>query len=104
MYLNKRTGELHHKDTKQELTKYETTLIHYLSDNRLKTYEEIYYILYGIKVNDLSKSEVHQITNLISRLRKKGLNIRTKRSFGVVMEDVICINSNSVRNDRNSSL
>ena len=102
MYLNKRTGELHHKDMKQELTKYETTLIQYLSDNHLKTYEEIYHILYGVRTDQLNKSEVHQITNLISRLRKKGINIRTKKSFGVIMEDVVCINNNSIRNNSNS--
>ena len=77
--VNKRTGELEHNNKKTYLTKYELAMIDALSDNTLKTYEELYTEIYNVNVTTLDPSEVHQITNIVSRLRRKGLKIHTRK-------------------------
>ena len=102
--INKRTGELLHNNRKSYLTKYELAMVNSLSDNKLKTYVELYQEIYNVDVHELDPSEVHQITNIVSRLRRKGLKIHTRKSFGVVMKDVICINNSDIRTNRLGSL
>lgn len=90
--LNYKSGTLMLEGKQIELTKMETTIISFLSDNRLKTYAEIYGAMYNMKVQDVDEGIRRAIIVHKSRIVKKtGLNITSKNRFGIRLEDKICV-------------
>lgn len=69
---------------KIELTVLENEILHILVQNKEKvvTYETMSKNVYNVKYDSSIKVA---ILNLISRLRKKGINIINKRGFGFVI-------------------
>ena len=82
-YLNYNTGQLFIDGKKYELTKSETELLKTLASNELKTYAEIYNLLYKTNVLEIENTLRGSINSHIYRLRKKGLIIKTKYGYGV---------------------
>lgn len=89
MKINEETGEVNIGKTKVNLTKMEMKILVILNKPGIVTYKEIYYKLYGIKVNELSESDRRLIYEKVCRLRKKLANvikIHRKNQYGYELE------------------
>lgn len=87
-YLNERVGKLYYQNKTYELTKNETMILSALLDNKLKTYDKLYEVLYAVPCTTDRKP----IIDTISRIRRKtGIKIICKTNFGVRLEDKICL-------------
>ena len=90
--LNYKTGTLIIGNTKIELSKMETIILSTLSDNKIKTYVELYNAMYNVNEKEIDKSIRRIIHVHNSRIVKKtGLKIKSKNLFGVRLEDKICV-------------
>lgn len=90
--LNYKTGTLVIDNTKIELSKIETIILSTLSDNKIKTYVEIYNAMYNVNEKEIDESIRKIIHVHKSRLIKKtGLKIKSKSLFGIRLEDKICV-------------
>lgn len=82
MIINERTGQVIINEKEHNLTRTEIKVLAALKENQ-STYEQIYYRLYKIKVNELSKTEREGIAAIISRIRRKtNLDIQNNYSYG----------------------
>lgn len=87
-YLNERVGKLYYQNKTYELTKNETMILSALLDNKLKTYDKLYEVLYAVP----HTTDRKPIIDTISRIRRKtGIKIICKTNFGVRLEDKICL-------------
>jgi DNA-binding response OmpR family regulator len=90
--LNYKTGTLIIDNKKIELTKMETIILSTLSDNKIKTYVEIYNAMYNVNEKEIDESIRRIIHVHKSKLIKKtGLKIKSKHSFGIRLEDKVCL-------------
>ena len=81
MKIDERTGIVEIDDNIYHLTRTEMKVLVKLKKNRIITYEEIYHILYNIKVDKLSINDRCGISTIISRIKKK-TNLVIKSYYG----------------------
>lgn len=83
MEINKRTGEVNIENKTYHLTKAELNLLAVLDQNKIVTYEELYNGVYGLRVNEISKSERGGLSTIITRIKHKtGLKVKNYSGYG----------------------
>lgn len=91
-YLNYKTGTLIVNNTEIELSKIETKILVVLSDNKLKTYEDIYNSMYNVDIKESDQSMRNSIKVHSHKIRKKtNFTIQTKSGVGLRLLNQLCV-------------
>lgn len=91
MIISLKSGDVVFNDKKVHLTKNEMTVLKTLNKQEITTIVELYNMLYGVNVKELSKYDKRLIYVIISRIRKKlenGLIIHNVYDYGYRIEVV----------------